>query len=230
MIAIALLAIAPTAATARPGRANALTTRAYLKARLVEVRANGPAYRAGIKAIEALAAKVQAECRGVLAAAPNLQSPSEQEVNAEVFAVVLRAPERAEHAVAVRFARSVRRLHWSGQRLTRLVHSDAQRRALQSGIAPPDLCTDLKAWAASGYAATSAATKGYLRRLDAAGATTLQLSGQKTIKGLLARYEDRTAKALIRRTKTLEAQQARFAAKVFPEATGKVAQALHATS
>ena len=230
MIAIALLALAATAATARPGRANALTTRAYLKARLVEVRSNGPAYRAGIKAIEALAAKVQAECRGVLAAAPNLQSPSEQEVNAEVFAVVLRTPERAEHAVSVKFARTVRRLHWSDRRLTRLVHTDAQRRALQSGIAPPDLCADLKAWAASGYTATSAATKGYLRRLSAAGATTLQVSGQKTIKRQLARYEDRSAKALIRRTKTLEAQQARLAVKVFPEATGKVARALHATS
>jgi hypothetical protein len=230
MIAIALLALCAAAASAKPARANAAATRAYLKARLVEVRANGPAYRAGIKAIEQLAVRVQAECRGALAAAPNNQSPSEQEINAEVFAVVLRAPERAEHAVAVRFARAVRHLHWSNRSLTRLVHRDAQRRAVQSGIAPPNLCLDVKAWAASGYTATSAATKSYLHRLTAAGATTLQAASQKAIKRQLARYEDRSARTLVRRTKALEVQQARFAAKVFPEATGKVAQALHATS
>jgi hypothetical protein len=229
LIAIALLAFAAAGANARPGRANALATRSYLKARLVEVRGNGPAYRAGIRAIEALAAKVQAECRGALAAAPNLQSPSEQEVLAEVFAVVVRAPERAEHAVAARFARSVRRLHWSNRRLTQLVHSDAQRRAVQSGIAPPSLCADLKAWAASGYTATSAATKSYLHRLSAAGATTLQPSGQKTIKRLLAHYEDSSARALVRRTKKQEALQAQFAAKAFPAATDKISQALHAS-
>jgi hypothetical protein len=230
LIAIALLALAAGAASARPGRANTLATRAYLKARFLEIRADGPAYRSGIRAIEQLAAKVQSECRGVLAAAPNNQSPSEQEVNAEVFAVVLRAPERAEHAVSVRFARAVRHLHWSSRRLTQLVHTDAQRRALQSGIAPPSLCPDLQAWAASGYTATSASTKGYLHRLSAAGATTLAPSAQKAIKRLLARYEDRPAKALVRRTKKLEVLQARFAASVFPAVTSKVTQALHATS
>jgi hypothetical protein len=230
LLVIALLSLAAGAADARPARANALTTRAYLKARLVEMRGDGPAYRAGIRAIEALAGKVQAECRGILPAVPNPSSPSEKEALAEVFAVVVRAPERAEHAVAVSFARAVRHLHWSNRRLTSLVHAEAQRRALQSGIAPPNLCADLKAWAASGYTATSAATKGYLRRLAAAGATPLQASAQKTIKRLLARYEDRSARAIVRRTKKLEAAQARFAAKAFPEATNKVSQALHAGS
>jgi hypothetical protein len=232
MIAVALLACAADAANARPGRANALATRAYLKARYVEVHTNGPAYREGIKAIEQLAARVQVECRGALASAPNLQSTSEKEVLAEVFAVVLRAPERAEHAAAVKFARSVRRLHWSNRQLTLLTHSDAQRRAVQSGIAPPNLCADLKAWAASGYTATSAATKSYLHRLSAADALQPGAragEAQKRIKRMLARYEDRSSKAVVRRTKALEAQQ-RYALKAFPEATGKVTQALHASS
>jgi hypothetical protein len=230
LIAIALLACAAAVADARGGRANTQATRAYLKARFLEIRADGPAYRAGITGIEQLAVKVQGECRGVLAGAPKNQSPSEQEALAEVFAVVLRAPERAEHAVAARFARAVRRLRWSNGRLTRLVHSDAQRRALQSGILAPNLCADLKAWAASGYTATPATTKGYLRRLTAAGATTLGASAQKNIKRQLGRYEDATARAIVRRTKKLEAQQARYAASVFSPATARVSQALYATS
>jgi hypothetical protein len=232
LLSLIVCACAVASAEARPGPRNTAVTRRYLKARYLEVRANGPAYRAGIKSIEGLAAKVRAECPGVLAAAPNLQSQSEREVLDEVFAVVLRTPERAEHAAAARFARSVRRLRWSDRALTRLVHAYAAKLAAMSAIQPPNLCTDLNAWARSGYTATSAATKNYLRQLSVLEAPGVKLGARsedpaKKIARKLARFEDRAAKAILRRIRALEAQQQRVATSIFPSAAAKVTQALH---
>jgi hypothetical protein len=235
LLAIALVAFSAASASARSSQGDAAATRTYLKAHYTEVRANGIAYQAGIKAVGALAAKVQAECPGILAAAPHpaVQSRSEVEISEEVFAAVLHTPERAQHAAIARFAHSVRHLHWSSRKLTRLVHTDAAKRAAQSAVQPPNLCTDLRAWAASGYQTPAAGTKSYLRRLSVLGLTGLHLGSagttEKTIARMLSRYENRADRAIVRRTTKLAAQQQATVGNSFVVAAAKVTQALHGT-
>jgi hypothetical protein len=230
--AFAAFSTASAGARVRPGDASA--TRAYVKAHYAEVRATGAAYRAGVTAVEALAAKVRAECPGVLAAAPQpaVQSRAEVEVSEEVFAAVLRTPEHAEHAAIARFARSVGRLHWSSRRLTSLVHAFTAKRAAQSGLQPPSLCADLRAWAASGYQTPSAGTRSYVHRLAILGLSGGHLGAvgeEKAIARMLARYESRADRTVVRRTSKLKAQQEAAAGNSFGEAAAKVTQALHGT-
>jgi hypothetical protein len=232
LVCLALSACGAASASALAGKRNVAVTHAYLNARYLEVRANGPAYRAGIKAIEGLATKVRAECPGVLAAAPNRHTQPEQEVFEEVFAVVVHMPEHAEHAAIARFAHTVRRLRWRDRALTRLVHAYAARLAAQSAVQPPNLCADLNAWARSGYTATTAATKNYLRQLSVFGTPGVKLGARpqapaKRIARMLSRYEDRAGKAILRRIRALEAQQQRVAKNIFPIAAAEVTQALH---
>jgi hypothetical protein len=235
MLAIAFVAFSTASAGARVRHSDAAATGVYLKAHYIEVLATGTAYRAGIKAVEALAAKVQAECPGVLAAAPHpaVQSRAELEVSEEVFAAVLRTPEHSEHAAIARFARSVRRLHWSNRNLTRLVHSFAVKRAAQSGLQPPNLCADLRAWAASGYQTPSSGTRSYVHRLSILGLSGVHLGAggdEKAIARMLTRYENRLDRAIVRRTNKLKAQQETAAGNSFGVAAAKVTQALHGTT
>jgi hypothetical protein len=133
---------------------------------------------AEFKAITTLEAQVKAECPGVLAGAPlhvkgEKTNQSESEVGDELLSVTFGATERVEHPEYARFARIVQRLRWSNPKLTRLLRSLALEEAEQSAILPPDLCSDLKFWVASGYTAVSAGTKRYLHRLSVVSSITV---------------------------------------------------------
>ena len=231
LLAVAIVALfsAPAGARARPG--DVAATRAYLNAQYVEVRAAAATYRGGIKSVEALGARVQAECPGVLAAAPHSTSgnASVTEASEEVFAAILRTPERAAHAAYQRFARAVGHLHWSNSTLTRLVHSSALERATQSAIPAPNLCADMQSWAASGYRTVSPATAHYLHLLTGANAGSATGSDPaKTIPRLLASSEDATGRTLVKRIKSFEAKHTRAVGNTFVVASAKVSAALHA--
>jgi hypothetical protein len=124
---------------------------------------------AELKAIGVLEAQVKAECPGVLSGAPphvegEKTNQSQNEISEELLSVTLGTPEHLEHLAYARFARTVLRLRWSNSRLTKLLHSLAIEEAEQSAIPPPNLCSDLRFWVASGYTAVSAGTKRYLHR------------------------------------------------------------------
>lgn len=235
LLGVAIVAFSSESAGARTRPSDVAATRAYLKAQYSEVRADAVAYRAGIKAVEALGARVGVECPGVLAAEPHPAAPNrvETEISEEVFNVILRTPERAQHPAIERFARFVRRLRWSDRKLTRLAHSYAAERAARSGIPLPNLCADLQAWVASGYKTVSASTTQYLHRLGASGTIGLVGSGagapaaNTTIARMLAGYEDQADRAIIRRIKRFEARQQPSVGNAFLSAAGKVTHALH---
>ena len=82
--------------------------------------------------------------------------------------------------------------------------------AEQSAIAPPDLCSDLKFWVASGYTAISAGSARFLHRHDVVSSITQiesepdePLSDFFNLDALVARrlkpYENRADRALARR-------------------------------
>lgn len=167
---------APAVAQVTAG--NAATTHAYLEAKIVAQRAAVASEPTELQAIKALEAKVKDECPDVLTGAPphvkgEQTNQSADEITEEASSAGFGAGEHVEHPVAVKFAKSVRRLHWSNPKLTRLLRSLAIEQAEQSAIPPPDLCADMKFWVASGYTAVSAGTKGFLHRLRLVSSITL---------------------------------------------------------
>ena len=177
LLSCAAMACTATAALARVSAKDAAATHAYLEARIVLKRAQTRSQAAYLGAIDALAARVTAECPGVLVGAPphvrgEKTNRSEVEASQELATATLGAGEALEHPADVRFADSVRRLRWSNRRLTLLLRSLAIEQAEQSAIAPAPLCADMKFWVASGYTATSLATKRFLHRLEVVSSIT----------------------------------------------------------
>ena len=178
LVLFTLVALVPGApAFARASASDAAATHAYLEARIALNRAQTATEPAYLNAIDALAAKVKAECPAVLAGAPRhvkgeKTNPSELEISLELAAVTFGAGEHLERAADVRFESTVRRLRWSNPRLTLLLRSLAIEQAEQSAIPPPDLCSDMKFWVASGYTATSAGTKLFVHRHDVVSSIT----------------------------------------------------------
>lgn len=172
-----LVTTACPVAFARIAASDATATHSYLEATVARRRAQEAAAPAALEAIQALAARVKAECPGVLAGAPphvkgEKTNHSETEISDELLSVGFGAGAPVEHPADARFAKTVRRLRWSKPKLTRLLRSLALEQAEQSAIALPDLCTDMKYWVASNYTATSAGTKRFLHRQNVVSSTT----------------------------------------------------------
>jgi hypothetical protein len=242
LITLAATECSCAAALARVTSSDAAATHAYLEARIVLQRAGVAGEPAALKAIEALATQVRAECPGVLADAPphvkgEKTNQSEQEVSDELVSVVFGVDEHVGHPADARFARAVRRLRWSNPRLTRLLRSLAIEQAEQSAIPLPDLCSDMKFWVASGYTAVSAGTKSFMHRRSVVSSTTLiESEPNEPIANLfnpdaliayrLRPYEDHADRLLARKILSPEVKITSPAVRPLLEAVGSVYTAI----
>jgi hypothetical protein len=235
-----------TPAAARVSASDAVATHAYLEATIALQRAPGVTDSAELQAIGALEAQVKSECPDVLAGAPphvkgEKTSQSEAEISSELLSAVLGAAEHIQYPADERFAKTVRRLHWSNLRLTRLLRSLALEQAEQSAIPPPDLCADLKSWVASGYTTVSAGTKVFLHRHTVVSSITViesephePLGDIFNLNALVAHrlkpYEDRADERLARQAFPPEGKITSPVLSPFLEAMDKVFAALGRTT
>jgi hypothetical protein len=177
LLALEAFLCASAPAAARISASDAAATHAYLEAMIALQRASGVTESAELDAIEALEAQVKAECPDVLAGAPphvegEKTSRSEGEISDELLSAVFSTAEHVAHPSDERFSKTLRRLHWSNPKLTRLLRSLALEQAEQSAIPTPHLCSDTKFWVTSGYTAVSAGTKDYLHRRSVVSSIT----------------------------------------------------------
>ncbi len=235
-----ICSVAP--ALARVKASDATATHDYLEARIALDRATAEGGSAEFKAITALEAQVKVQCPGVLIDAPphvkgEETNESEHEISGELLSVTFGTGEHVEHPAYAQFERTVRRLRWSNPKLTRLLRSLALEQTEQSAIPPPDLCSDLKFWVASGYTAVSAGTKRYLHRLRVVSSITLIESEPHEpasnffkltalVSYRLKPYEDHAERLLARRALPPEAKLTDPALRPFFEAVGKIYMAL----
>lgn len=222
LITLVAMACSCAAAFARVVASDAAATHAYLEAKIALRRAAVATESAVLRAIQALAARVKAECPGVLAGAPphvkgEKTNQSELEVSDELLSVGFGAGEHVEHPAKERFARVVRRLRWSNPKLTRLLRFLALEQAEQSAIPLPDLCSDMKFWVSSSYTATSAGTKRFEHRQSVVSSITLiesepyePIANFLHLDALVAyrlkRYEDHADRLLARKALPREAK------------------------
>lgn len=210
-LALAALALAPAAACGHArnagakhgGSPNAAATRAYVTANYALVNAahaNLPAERV---AITSLGSTVAGECPLVAADAP--QNHDAEQLSNEVVGALEVAAYQPDRESMVAFAHAVRPLRWSNRKLTNMVHAYAAKLEGFITLAAPNICADVKAWAASGYSTLSPSTVAFDK-----GFYAYDIEAEEVSLRLLHPYESASGASLIRRTKQLESPLAEF--------------------
>jgi hypothetical protein len=201
-----LLIAAP--ALGKPDNANA--TKRYLAAYAARERAVIEALPAASAAVAALSGHVAGECPGVAAGAP-ARATATEEVGAEILgAVAVTIADGIERANA-RFARAVSGLRWTDRSVARLVSAFTEEERALAALTVPDLCADLRAWAASRFMTSAADTSRFVSLLQATEyRSTSQVKPAEepeyAVLRLLRPYESPSDSGTVRSVKLLRAR------------------------
>lgn len=196
-IALVVLALgaAPAAASAAPR--DVASTHAYLVAAHTALQAVVGKWGRVETAIHGLDTRFEGECPHVGAGSP--QSEEEQKLSYEVAGALWATGYHTDASVVRTFVKAVGPLRWSNPAITR----DARRftASLQAMVAlpVPNLCGDVRAWAAEGYKAAPADTDQFDRRVEA-------IEVKEIPRGLLLPYLPASDRGLLAQTEHLATQ------------------------
>jgi len=152
MIALIALGLVPVQASA----SDVSATHAYIQANYALNRGQVSLIHPGEAKIQAYNHRIATECPRAGAGAP--QTDAAYPMSYEV-AVALWSLAYGTAAAPIRkFVNAVKPLRWSNARLTRIAHGYATSLHELSTLPLPDLCGDVRAWAASRFQAIPAST------------------------------------------------------------------------
>ncbi len=202
------------------------TTRSYLRTEVAFFRTVVVNSHLGVRAGDELVGHIAKACPGVGSGAPRsaaseevVEKMREETLDALVLAVV--SPDlAAERHVAVALAR----LRWSSRKLTDLVHRRARIESATSALALPDLCGDLKEWAASGHVTEPAGTRRFLEQYAATAGGGGDL--QERIQPMLKSYEGARERVLARHLEKLITRAVHLLGTALDPLVGRVAVGL----
>ena len=206
--ALTLLAtLAASAVAAAPAQAasDSATTQAYLQAdfRLVQTAAGH--LGTGEAAINGVLAHVRQSCPAAAAGSPQ-DSQSTQLSNELIGAMVISAIRTDLPSIRT-FLRTAGSLRWSNRGVTSAVQGYVSKLRTMSTLAVPDVCADVKSWAASGFKTVPAPTLAFEPRFMAAWVAL----GERPES--LGRYESGSARALAQRCSQRESELGDFEAR-----------------
>jgi hypothetical protein len=167
-LAVALSAGTATASakSTRVTPADFAATHAYLFA-LYQFRqaakGDGRADQAGVRA---LVEQVSSQCPNVLTGMPATKALLE--ISQEIFLEVAQTFVQPQRNATIAFAKKVRRLRWSNRKLTYYIRGSAAEARANAELVAPEICSDARALAASGFQAVSASTTRFLQQVNAA--------------------------------------------------------------
>jgi hypothetical protein len=198
IIAIAALALGLAPATASAASQNAASTHAYIEANYTLSR-EAEASVAPVQAkIVQLNRQLGRECPKVGAGAP--ENTESEKVSHEVIDALWSVSYGADAGPIRAFVKAVQPLRWSSPRLTRIAQHYAKTLQALAALPLPNLCGDVRMWAASDF-----------RTIPA---TTLQADRAEAIEGhsipakLLAPYVRPSDKSILESTTRLETKLA----------------------
>jgi hypothetical protein len=195
---LAAVACAPAAAQA----SDASATQAYLQAdyRLVQRAATHLSVAAS--ALDGLRARVQRECAHV--AGPGPQDEQSTELSNELVGAMITVAIHSDLGSIREFVHAVAPLHWSSHSLTAQVHGYVSQMRTMAGLSEPNVCADVRAWAASGFHTLPATTLSFSPRFMACWVALGMLPGG------LSRNESGSGRALARRDEGFENRISEF--------------------
>jgi hypothetical protein len=165
VLAIVAIGLASPAGAAAASSRDVAATHAYLAADHAVLSAAVGKWSAVEANIARLDARYSGECLHVGAGSP--QSEEEQKLSLEAAGALWAAGYRANAAAVRRFVASVGRLTWSNPKVTRAARAQTSALRAMVTLEEPDLCGDVRAWAAGGYQAVSAHTLQYAKHVEA---------------------------------------------------------------
>lgn len=204
-------------APALAGPADVSTTRSYVQANYALVQYGAARLGTAQALIDGVLYKAKGVCPQAAANSP--QNPESTQLSNEVIGAMVLAAIHAAAPEINGFLRVAGRSHWSNQALTRKIHGYAAKLKAMSALAPPNLCGDVKAWAASGFHKLPASTV----RFDQQFMPNWVALGE--LPALLKRYASADTKALLSRTNKLELRITDFEANQV-ETWGKIMETL----
>jgi hypothetical protein len=192
---VAALLLAPSGARAAGG-GNGGATSAYLQANYKLVTA----VTSKIPTIEArlhkVLASVRRECPAAAAGSP--QNPQSTQLSNEVIGALVMSIVELDRPAGRAFVRSVSPLRWSNGGLTQTVKTYVGKVRTLLALPPPNLCSDVRGWAAGGFTTLTQPTLSFSPVFMAAWVS----AGEQP--PALARYESGSDRALAARTRKLE--------------------------
>ncbi len=192
----AALALAPASSPA--SSSDVASTKAYILANYALVRTARSHLATSEAAPLGILAQVRRECPQAAADSP--QDSESTQLSDEVIGAMVIAAARPYLPAIRGFIHTATRLHWSNSRLTRAVQAYAGKLKTLSTLAPPELCADVRAWAAGGFHTLPASTVRFDQRFMPAWVALGELPGQ------LAAYESPEQRSLVRRSSELEVE------------------------
>jgi hypothetical protein len=188
------LACASPAALAAAG--NAAATQSYLQANYALVRVA----RSHLAISEAgplhVLAKVQQECPRAGLGSP--QNPESTQMSDEIIGAMVISAEQPDLQAIRTFIHAVAGLSWSNHALTSAVRAYAGDLETVLSLSAPNLCGEVRAWAADDFHALPASTVAFVAKFMPAWVALGLLPAQ------LERYESSAGKALAHRCEPLE--------------------------
>lgn len=152
---------------------NRSTVRQYLKAIYRYERTMLEKVTVGKTRYRMLASQIGDECPGIIGVgvARRLRGSRRWfkqigDLREELRGILGDAFLASDRRAALMLAAKLRLLHWNASRLQRRVTYYAQTLANRFRVSSPELCNDIKAWAASGFRRLSAATNAFLHEYE----------------------------------------------------------------
>jgi hypothetical protein len=197
-----LLPLAVLATLAGPARASAASldagsTHAYLVAGYAVLHATVTRWGAVEASIRKLNGRFAAECPKAGAGSP--QNEQSQKMSYEVAGALWATGYHTDAQIVRAFARAVMPLRWSNPSITRAARRLAKGLLEMVALHVPDLCGDVRAWAATGFQTIPASTLRYDQHVEA-------IEVKEIPRRLLRPYVQPADKALAKRDEQLAAR------------------------
>ena len=186
------LGVAPAGAVAAPR--DVASTQAYLVAAHTALHAVVSKWSSVEDGIHALDLRFHAECPDVGAGSP--QSEEEQKLSYEVAGALWATGYHTDAGVVRAFVKAVGPLRWSNPTITRDAHRFTKGLQQMAALSVPNLCGDVRAWAADGYKAVPADTEQFDQHVEA-------IEVKEIPRGLLLPFLQSTDRPLLVQTEHL---------------------------
>ncbi|MGN6373321.1 MAG: hypothetical protein ACTHM1_10075 [Solirubrobacteraceae bacterium] len=164
-ILLTALALAPAPAQALAAPQDVASTHAFLVAGHIALQATVSKWSAVEAGIRRMDHKFARECAHVGEGAP--QDEEEQKMSYEVAGALWASGYHTDAGIVRRFWAAVKPLRWGSPSITRRAHAFAHALLEMTKISVPDLCGDVRAWAATGYKSIPASTVRYDKHVEA---------------------------------------------------------------
>jgi hypothetical protein len=146
--------------------------------------------------LQSLLRGVRSECPKAAAGSP--QNTDSEALTFELVGEMRLAATRPNAGAVATFARTVASMHWSNPKLTNAVRAYAAQLRKQSTLAVPDVCTEVRAWTASGFQTLPEATGRFNRAMGEYVAMGM------LPKRLIAPYVTAAQRGVLQRTRHFE--------------------------